>query len=82
MNAPKIDLRYTGGPSGSATVARVPPRDLTTADVDRLVYRRTIPTPGSRGLRRGDDGFPQARAKLTRELTRSGAYAKPKEATS
>ena len=78
----KIDLRYTGGPSGELRLGRVPARDLSTADVDRLVYVRTIPTPGSRGLRRGDDGFPQARAKLTRELTRSGAYAKPKEASS
>ena len=74
----KIELTYTG----EQTVRGVAPRDLSASDVDRLVYVRTIPTPGSRGLRRGDDGFPQARAKLTRELTRSGAYAKPKEASS
>ncbi|HYI66381.1 MAG TPA: hypothetical protein VEW95_05620 [Candidatus Limnocylindrales bacterium] len=74
-----LDLRYTGGSTGGARVNRVPARDLTPHDVDRLVYARTIPTPGSRGLRRGDDGFPQARAKLTRELLRSGVYAKPKE---
>lgn len=70
MKPTDLTLRYIGG-----ALAGVPQRDLTVAQVDRLVYLRTIPVPGSRGLRRGDRGFPQARGKLVRELTTSGVFA-------
>jgi hypothetical protein len=54
----------------------VPAADLTQAEVDRLVYRRTIPEPGASGLRRGEAGFSEVRAKVVRELMATGHFTR------
>ena len=69
-----VEYRFAGDPEVGA--AGVPARDLTYADVDRIVTRRTIPGPGERGLRRGESGFSEARSKITRELTATGKFKK------
>ena len=69
-----VEYRFTGDPQ--IGVGPFPARDLTQADVDRVTYRRTIPEPGTQGLRRGESGFSEARAKVVRELTATGKFKK------
>ena len=69
-----VEFRFTGDPARG--MSDIPARDLTQADVDRITYRRTIPEPGTRGLRRGEAGFSQARAKVVRDLTATGKFTK------
>lgn len=69
-----VELTFSGDPN--LALQGTPARDLTQADVDRLATRRTIPGPGERGLRRGEAGFSEARAKVVRELTATGKFTK------
>jgi hypothetical protein len=69
-----VELRFNGDPT--LHMRGVPARDLTRADVDRLVYRRTVPGPGIRGLNRGQRGFQAARNRLVRELLTTGKFEK------
>ena len=69
-----VEFRFTG--DQNVAIAGVPARDLSQADVDRIVYRRTIPEPGARGLRRGESGFAQARVKVVREVMATGKFTK------
>lgn len=69
-----VELVYTG--TATAPVNGIPSRDLRRADVDRLVFRRTVPEPGARGLRRGEKGFNETRAKVVAELTATGHFEK------
>jgi len=64
---------------GERYVPGVPARDLTSTDIDRIVYRRTC---GKRpdttdGLRPGDPGFDEVRAELVASLLRDELYAAP-----
>lgn len=69
-----VEYRFTGDPE--VGMAGVPARDLTYADIDRIITRRTIPNPGARGLHRGEAGFSEARSKVTRELSATGKFKK------
>lgn len=69
-----VELKFTGDPD--RLIRGVPATDLTQAAIDRLTYRRTIPEPGASGLRRGESGFSEARAKVVRELIASGNFTK------
>lgn len=70
----EVEFRFKGEPD--APMRGVPAADLTQADVDRLVYRRTIPAPGVSGLRRGEAGFSEAWAKTVRELVATGHFTR------
>lgn len=72
MPTQRKGLRYVG----PGRVSGVPAQDLSPAAIDRVVYVRTIPRPGSRGLRPGDAGYTSAHRTLLRELVTSGKYAK------
>ena len=74
--APPAEFRYTGDAGGEAHIPGIPACDLTSDDIDRLTYRRTIPEPGSPGLRRGDKGFAEARGEITKQLNDSTHYRK------
>lgn len=69
-----VEFTFTG--DSTVGVRGIPARDLTTADVDRLVYRRTVPEPGRRGLRRGDRGFTKARHEVIADLLGTGKFTK------
>ena len=75
LDSADVEYRFAGdNPDQGA--AGFPARDLTQADVDRITYRSTIPEPGTRGLRRGESGFSEARAKTTRALMATGKFKK------
>lgn len=69
-----IELTFHGDPK--IVLRGVPARDLTRADIDRLVYLRTVPEPGRRGLYRGDRGFISARNQVIRDLLTTGKFTK------
>jgi hypothetical protein len=69
-----VEFRFKGDPQRA--MRGIPATDLTQAEVDRMVYRRTIPEPGGTGLRRGEAGFSEARAKTVRELMATGHFTK------
>ncbi len=64
---PAAALTYRGG---RRFIPGVPARDLTAADLERLVYR-------ARQLKPGDVGFDDALAARIVSLTRSGLFAPP-----
>lgn len=72
MSRQRVGLRYVG----PGNVRGVPASDLSSHQLDRLVYVRTIPGRGRRGLRRGDPGFIGAHRSLLRDLLQSGIYVK------
>jgi hypothetical protein len=69
-----VEFRFKGDPE--RVMSGIPATDLTQADVDRMTYRRTIPEPGADGLRRGESGFSEARAKVVREILATGHFTK------
>lgn len=72
MATTRKGLRYTG----PGHISGVPAQDLAPAQLDRIIFVRSIPAPGSRGLRPGDPGYIGAHRTLLRELVSSGKYAK------
>lgn len=69
-------LTYTGDAEGNPSLRGVPARNLSHADIARLVYVRTV-RPCCPGLMPADEGFDAVRSVLVDELVASGIYTTP-----